>query len=73
MKKLIKDVATGIERYVDETPEEIAQREADALSYEAEMLTRQAAEEAKAAAKESAIAKFKAMGLSDEEIAVILP
>ena len=66
------DVATGnvIERPL--TPEEIAQREADAAAARAEEAERVAAEEAKAAARASAIAKLAALGLTEEEAAALV-
>ena len=54
------------------TPEEIAQREADAAAAAAAEAERVAAEEAKAAAKASAIAKLAALGLTEEEAAALV-
>ena len=54
------------------TPEEIAQREADAAAAAAAEAERIAAEEAKAAAKASAIAKLAALGLTEEEAAALV-
>jgi hypothetical protein len=54
------------------TPEEIAQREADAAAAAAAEAERVAAEEAKAAAKASAIAKLEALGLTADEAAALL-
>ena len=61
---LIFDAATGetIERPF--TPEEIAEREVMQAEFEA----RQAEQDAKAAARVSALAKLKELGLSQEEI-----
>lgn len=72
MKKLIVDLAAGTQRYEDLTPEEIAQREADAQAAEAERAEREAAEQAKADAKLNAMAKLQALGLTGEEITAIL-
>ena len=60
----IVDAATGetIERPF--TPEEIAEREV----MQAEAQARQAEQDAKAAARVSALAKLKELGLSQEEI-----
>lgn len=54
------------------TPEEIAQREADAAAAAAAEAERVAAEEAKAAAKASAIAKLAALGLTADEAAALV-
>lgn len=54
------------------TPEEIAQREADAAAAAAAEAERIAAEEAKAAAKASAIAKLAALGLTADEAAALV-
>ncbi len=54
------------------TPEEIAQREADAAAAAAAEAERVAAEEAKAAAKASAVAKLEALGLTADEAAALL-
>ena len=54
------------------TPEEIAQREADAAAAAAAEAERLAAEEAKAAAKASALAKLEALGLTADEAAALL-
>jgi len=70
-KKLIVDVATGTQTYVDLTPEEIAQREVDAAAFAAEEAERVAAEEAAKAAAESAQSKLSALGLTAEEIAAL--
>ena len=67
LKAIIVDAATGevIERPL--TAEEIAEREA----MQAEAEARQAEADAKVAARESALAKLKALGLSDAEIAAL--
>ena len=54
------------------TPEEIAQREADAAAAAVAEAERVAAEEAKAAAKASAIAKLAALGLTEDEAAALV-
>jgi hypothetical protein len=69
--KVIVDCSTGESTIVPLTAEEIAQRETDRLAYEAQEAERLAAEEAKEAAKASANAKLKALGLTDSEIAAI--
>lgn len=64
---LIIDVATGQEIIRELTADELAQRELDA----AEAATVQAAIEAKAAARQSALAKLAELGLTEEEIAAL--
>ena len=54
------------------TAEEIAQREQDAIKAEADKLARISKEEQEKARKESAIAKLKALGLTEEEVKSIL-
>ena len=72
LKKLIvsPEYPQGI--LVDLTAEDIAQREQDAIQYEADKLDRLAKEEQEKARKESAIAKLKALGLTEEEVKSIL-
>lgn len=56
----------------DATPEEVAQREADiqaGIEFEAAM---KAEREAQEAARESALAKLAALGLTEEEAAAII-
>ena len=60
------------EQYVPLTPEEIAQREADAAAYAEEQAALEQAEAEKQANKESAKAKLTALGLSEAEIAALL-
>jgi len=52
----------------DATPEEVAQREADLVAFEAERIAHEAAEAQVAAAKASAIAKLEALGLTADEV-----
>jgi len=54
------------------TPAEMAQREADLIQFEADRAAREEAIAAAEAARASAITKFKALGLSDDEIAAII-
>lgn len=54
------------------TPEEIAQREADAAAAAAAEAERIAAEETRQAARTAAIARFKTLGFTDEEIATLV-
>ena len=52
----------------DATPEEVAQREADLVAFEAERIARETAEAQAVAAKASAIAKLEALGLTADEV-----
>jgi len=57
---------------VDLTAEEIAQREVDKQNVIAEQQARMAKEEAQKQAKNSALTKLKALGLTEEEVKSIL-
>ena len=70
MKKLIS-TPQG-EQLLDLTTEEIAQRELDIIQYEADKLAREEKIAQEKARKESAIAKLKALGLTEEEVKSIL-
>jgi hypothetical protein len=70
-KKIIVDCSTGIVEELPLTPEEIAQRELDALAAAEEQAQREAEEAAKAEAKASAEEKLAALGLTAEEIAAL--
>ena len=72
MKKLIHDLQSGITRYEDMTPEEIQQRELDAIEAATRKAEEDAAKVAKEAARESALAKLQALGLTAEEATAIL-
>jgi hypothetical protein len=73
LTKLVVDLSTGTQEYIPLTEEEIAQREADAAAFAAEQAERIAAEETKAALKESAKAKLIAgQPLTAEEAAVLV-
>lgn len=69
--KVIVDCSTGESTIVPLTEEELAQREADRLVWEAAEAERLAAEEAKATAEASAISKLEELGLTAEEIAAL--
>jgi hypothetical protein len=66
MKKIINNIE------YDLTAEEITQREQDIIKGEADKLARIAKEEQEKARKDSAIAKLKALGLTEEEVKSIL-
>jgi DNA-binding NarL/FixJ family response regulator len=67
LKAVIFDVATGETTERELTADEIAQREL----WQAEADARQAEAEAKATARESALAKLAALGLTAEEVAAL--
>ena len=69
---LIVNVATGERIERDFTPEELAQREADAAVEAARLADEQAAADAAAAAKASAMEKLAALGLDESEVAAIV-
>ena len=71
LTKIVVDCSTGVVEELPLTPEEIAQREADAIAGAAAEAERVAALEAVQAAKESANAKLAALGLTAEEIAAL--
>ena len=71
LTKIVVDCSTGEVTELPLTPEEIAQREADAIAGAAAEAERVAALEAAQAAKESANAKLAALGLTAEEIAAL--
>jgi hypothetical protein len=70
-KKLVVDLATGTQQYIDLTPEEIEQRAVDAQLAAIERAEREAVEQAEADAKLAAQAKLAALGLTGDEIAAI--
>ena len=70
MRKLI--VTPEGKQYIDLTAEEIAQRKIEEQQAEADRLARLAKEEAHKQAKASALAKLKALGLTEEEVKSIL-
>lgn len=69
--KIVVDCSTGEVTELPLTPEEIAQREADAIAGAAAEAARIAELEATQAAKESANAKLAALGLTADEIAAL--
>ena len=70
-KKLVVDLSTGTQQYIDLTPEEIEQREVDAQAAAIAKAEADAAAQAEADAKLAAQAKLQALGLTGEEIAAI--
>lgn len=72
LTKLVVDCATGTQKEIPLSAEELAQLEADSLAFEAAEATRLAAEAEKAAAKESAIAKLEELGLTEAEISALV-
>jgi hypothetical protein len=70
MKKLLVTPEGTFE--IELTAEEIAQREQDVIKAEQDRIAREAKELQEKARKESAIAKLKALGLTEEEVKSIL-
>ena len=72
-KKLIVDLESGTQQYVDLTAEEIQQRELDAIAFATEQAEREEAAEALATLKASAKAKLVAgTPLTEEEAATLV-
>jgi len=72
-KKLVVDLATGTQEYIDLTPQEIAQRDQDAAAAAEAQAEREAAAEALATLKASAKAKLVAgEPLTEEEAATLV-
>lgn len=67
LTKVVVNCSTGEQQIIPLTAEEIAQREADAAAWATEQAAREADDAAKAAARESGIAKLLALGLTEEE------
>jgi hypothetical protein len=70
MKKLL--VTPEGEQFIDLNNEEAIRYENDLIQAEADNVARLAKEEQEKARKESAIAKLKALGLTEEEVKSIL-
>ncbi len=70
MRKLI--ITPEGNQYINLTTEEITQRQIEEQQAEQDRLARIAKEEQEKARKESAIAKLKALGLTEEEVKSIL-
>ena len=70
-KKLVVNLSTGTQQYIDLTPEELEQRSIDAANAELERQKREVEEQAKADAKLAAQAKLQALGLSGDEVTAI--
>ena len=66
------DCSTGIATERPLTPEEIAARDAAVAQAQADAAARDAADVAKAAAKDAALAKLATLGLTAEEVAALL-
>jgi len=66
MKKLVDNIL------IDLNTEEIAQKEQDAIESEAYIIAYETEKQSKEIAKASALAKLKALGLTEEEVKSIL-
>ena len=70
--KIVVNCSTGKREILPLTAEEIAEREAMQAQAEAEKLEQEAADQAKAEAKETALAKLSALGLTEAEVTALL-
>ena len=70
--KLVVDLATGEQKYVPLTAEEITEREEMAAQAEVDRIAREEQEAAEAEAKTSAIAKLSGLGLTEQEITALV-
>jgi DNA-binding NarL/FixJ family response regulator len=71
LTKLVVNCETGEQTVVPLTEEELAQREVDAAAFAEAQALREAEQAAIDAARESAVAKLIAVGLTEEEIAAL--
>jgi len=69
--KIVVNCETGVVEELPLTPEELAQREADRIAYEAAQAEKAALEAEKAALEASAVSKLEALGLTADEIAAL--
>jgi hypothetical protein len=69
--KVVVNCADGSSQYIPLSAEEIAQRDADRLAWEAQEADRLAAEAEKEELTKSANAKLAALGLTADEIAAL--
>jgi len=70
--KLVVNCETGQQEEIPLAADEIAQMDADAAIVAAELAAREAEAAARQAARESALAKLAALGLTEEEAAAIV-
>ena len=70
--KIVVDCTKGTTAYLPLSAAEIAQRDQDGAAAAVAMAEREAQEAAKAAAKEAALAKLEALGLTVEEATAVL-
>ena len=70
--KIVVDCTKGTTAYLPLSAAEIAQRDQDGAAAAVAMAEREANEAAKAAAKEAALAKLEALGLTVEEATAVL-
>ena len=70
-KKIVVNCETGITEEIELTAEEIAEMESNRALAEAARLAYETEQSAKAVARESALNKLAALGLTDEEIAAL--
>jgi Holliday junction resolvasome RuvABC DNA-binding subunit len=71
LTKIVVNCETGVQEVLPLTPEELAQREADAQAYAEQQAIQEAEAQAKAEAKAAGIAALVALGLTEEQISAI--
>jgi hypothetical protein len=72
MKRIEINVLTGEQKIVELTAEEVAQAETQYAQWQAEQNQIQAEEQVKIQAKQSALAKIVALGLTEEEFKTLI-
>ena len=72
LNKIVVDCTKGTTAYLPLSGAEIAQRDQDAAAAAQAQTEREAEEAAKAAAKQAALAKLEALGLTVEEATAVL-
>jgi hypothetical protein len=70
-KKIVVNCETGVTEEIELTAEEIAEMKSNQALAEAQLLAYESEQSAKAVARESALNKLAALGLTDEEIAAL--
>ena len=71
-KKIVVNCETGVTEEIELTDAEVAQLEADRQAVLKQQADLKAEQDAAEAAKASAQAKLKALGLSDDEVAALI-
>jgi hypothetical protein len=72
MKRIEIDVITNKQQVIEMTAEEVAQAEAQHTQWQEEQTQIEAAKQAEAEAKQSALAKLAALGLTQDEVKALI-